>query len=71
MNYWYYRHRRDNGSGGNDSGMGCLVMILLGLFALPLVGIYFMAKGNEDDKIIGTIMLIVGIVIWIMIGVQG
>jgi len=50
--------------------MGCLVMVLLGLFALPFVGLYLVSRGNEDDKVLGTILMIVGTIIWIMIAAQ-
>lgn len=65
--YHNHRHcRHDHG----DSGMGCLVMVLLGLFALPFVGLYLVSRGNEDDKVLGTILMIVGTIIWIMIAAQ-
>lgn len=60
----YHRHR---GSGSDGSSIGCLVMIVLALIAMPLVGIYMLITGKDSSqKIIGTILLIVGIIIWIV-----
>lgn len=64
----HHNHRHCNHSHG-DSGMGCLVMALLGLFALPFVGLYLMTRGNSDDKVLGIILMIVGVVLWIMMAV--
>ena len=60
--------RRRFGRGGLD-GNGCLALIFMAIFALPIIGIYKIATGNEDDKATGTILLIVGIIIWIIMAV--
>ena len=53
----------------NDDGMGCLIMVLLGIFALPLVGLYMMLAGdNGEQRTIGVVLLIVGVIIWIATG---
>ena len=69
MEYKHYHHHHYHGDGqggSDDSGMGCLVMIILGLIAMPLVGLYMMISGQDSSqKTIGTILLIVGIIIWI------
>lgn len=69
MEYKHYHHHHYHGGGqggSDDSGMGCLVMIILGLIAMPLVGLYMMISGKESShKTIGAILLIVGIIIWI------
>ena len=50
-----------------DSGMGCLVALVLGLMAMPLVGLYMLIAGkNAGQKTIGLILTIVGVVLWIM-----
>lgn len=65
-----YRHRHNCNHHGNDSGMGCLVLVILGLMAMPLVGIYMMLCGEDtDQKAIGLILTIVGIILWIMAAV--
>ncbi len=59
----YHRHR---GSSSDDSGMGCLVMIILAMVAMPLVGLYMAFKGKDDgQKVLGVVLTIVGIIIWI------
>ena len=69
MEYKHYHHHHYHGDGqggSDDSGMGCLVMIILGLIAMPLAGLYMMISGQDSSqKTIGTILLIVGIIIWI------
>lgn len=55
----------------NDDGMGCLIMIILGIFALPIVGFYMMVAGdNSEQRAIGVVLLIVGLIFWIAAGVQ-
>lgn len=54
----------------DDSGLGCVVFLLLAIFAMPLVGIYMIAKGDESQKAIGIALTIVGAIIWIYMGVH-
>lgn len=62
----HYHHHHWHSGGSDDSGIGCIVMVVLGLVAMPLVGLYMMAKGTGDsEKVIGAILTIVGIIIWI------
>lgn len=64
--YHHHHHHRHGRGGSEDSRLGCLVMIILALFAMPLVGIYMLISGKDDgQKTIGTILLIVGVIIWI------
>ncbi len=66
MGYRHYHHLHHRRGGSDDSGMGCLVMIILGMVAMPLVGLYMLFKGEDDgQKAIGAILTIVGIIIWI------
>lgn len=61
--YHNHRHcRHDHG----DSGIGCLLMALVGIFAMPFVGLYLALQGNGDEKAIGIFLMVVGIVIWIV-----
>lgn len=54
--------RRNN---NNDSGLGCLIWVILGIFLMPVVGVYKILTGETDeDKGIGVIMLIVGLILW-------
>lgn len=57
------------GRGGSDID-GSLAMIILGLVALPIVGLVMMLNSKtEDNKILGGVLLVVGIVLWIIIGI--
>ena len=58
----YHRHRRRS---SDDSGIGCFAIIILGMIAMPLVGLYMTFKGKDNgQKTIGVILTIVGIIIW-------
>ena len=65
--HYHHHHYHRGGQGSSaDSVIGRLVMIILGLIAMPLVGLYMMISGKESShKTIGAILLIVGIIIWI------
>lgn len=61
--------RRGRGRGGSDID-GSLAMIILGLVALPIVGLVMMLNSKtEDNKVLGGVLLVVGIVLWIIIGI--
>lgn len=54
-----------NDENNSNSGLGCAMLLLAIVFVMPLAGLYFMAAGeNEDDKIIGFILFILGIILW-------
>lgn len=56
---------RHGGGSSDESGIGCLVMIILAWIAMPLVGIYMIiSEKDSSQKTIGVILLIVGIIIW-------
>ena len=57
------------GRGGSDID-GSLAMIILGLIALPIVGLVMMLNSKtEENKVLGGVLLVVGIVLWIIIGI--
>lgn len=61
-------NNRNNDSGG----LGCAVMMIVAVVAMPLVGLYLLAAGKEDaQKILGVALLIVGIIVWIKFGMIG
>lgn len=64
----YYRRCRCNHDG---DGLGCIVMLVLGLLALPLIGLYLMIQGDDESKTVGLLLLIVGIIIWIIMACGG
>ena len=51
---------------GDNAGMGCLVLALLAVFFMPLVGVYMVFEGNDQEKGIGVALTIVGVIVWIM-----
>lgn len=53
---------------GDDTGMGCLAFVFLAVFFMPIVGIYMIFSGNDDEKGIGIALTIVGIIVWAMFG---
>lgn len=59
--------------GGNSGGgiITLLVIIILAIYAMPLVGGYVLVTGkDEGSKVLGGSLLIVGIIIWIVMGVR-
>lgn len=66
-----YRHHRNCNHHGDNSGMGCLVLMVLGIIAMPLVGLYMLLKGEDtDQQAVGLIITIVGFIFWIAVAVQ-
>lgn len=64
-----YNKMARRGRGGSDID-GSLAMIILGLIALPIVGLVMMLNSKtEDNKVLGGVLLVVGIVLWIIIGI--
>ena len=54
------RRRRSD----EDATLGCLVYMLLIIFLMPIVGIYFLCKPSPNAKIVGAVLLIVGLFLW-------
>ena len=51
-------------SRSNDDGMGCLVILVLAVIAMPLVGLYLAFAGESSaQKFLGVALLIVGIIV--------
>lgn len=64
-----YRGGYHGGLGGDIYGL--LAMILIGIVALPLVGGYLLLTGkSEGSKILGGILLIIGLVVWVACGIN-
>lgn len=53
---------RNNDDDANT--MGCAIILVGIVFAMPLVGLYLLTRESEEDKGIGAILLVLGIVIW-------
>lgn len=54
------RYRRCSGLGID----GTLAMVLIGILALPIVGLGMLLKGNSENKALGVVLLVVGLIIW-------
>lgn len=63
----YCRHGRHYHSGGGLWGL--LAIIVIAIYALPIVGVFLMIGGKtNDEKVLGVILTVVGIIIWSIIG---
>lgn len=65
-----------SGNRGNDldSGtLGCLVFAIIGIVALPFVGIYLITtdKGDSRSKAAGWILLVFGLILWAYLASNG
>ena len=56
-----------SGSRGSSDGdiIGCVAILFLCLVAMPIVGLIFLIKGDDDSqKLIGLVLVIVGLILW-------
>lgn len=53
-------NRRDD-----NNGTGCLAIVLLIVFLMPIAGIILLCSESREKKILGAVLLIIGIIIWI------
>jgi len=65
-----HHHHHHHHHHGADTGMGCLVMLVLGLIAMPIVGFFMLFSGDTESKALGLVLLIVGIIIWVAAGIS-
>ena len=62
---------KDNRS-NDSSGLGCVVMLFVAVVAMPLLGVYLISSAEEDgQRVLGVALLIVGIIVWIKMGMAG
>lgn len=60
--------KRYNGGSSDNSDFGCLFAIILGIFALPFIGLIMAIVAEDDnDKGVGIMLLVVGIIGWIFL----
>ena len=52
----------------NDEFPSCVIILMLFIFAMPLVGLYLAITGKGESKGLGVVLLVVGLIIWIAIG---
>lgn len=48
----------------DNNGLGCALMLLGIIVAMPLVGIYLLTQSSDEDKATGAFLLILGVIIW-------
>ena len=51
----------------DDGMMGCLAIVFIGIVAMPLVGVYMLVKGKDEQKGIGLVLTIIGLILWIFV----
>lgn len=59
---------------GNDNGgaMGCALILFFAIVAMPILGLYLAVAGEESEvKLLGIALLIVGIIVWLKVGIGG
>ena len=57
--------------GGGGDLMGLLAVVLIAIFAMPLVGGYVLITGKENgSKLLGGTLLMVGLIIWAVLGLR-
>jgi hypothetical protein len=61
------RGRRSRSS--DDEAIGCLVYAILAVFLMPFFGLAFVLGKDPEKKTLGWVLLVVGIILWIVIGV--
>ena len=59
------RHRKSS-----DSGNAAIALALLAIIAMPIFGIYLLTRNNETDKTWGAILTVLGVILWIVIGIM-
>ena len=61
------RHRKDD----SDNLIFAIVIAVLGLFVMPLFGIYLLSRDNETDKAWGAVLVVFGTALWIAAAIWG
>lgn len=65
------RGRRGGYYGAGGGLIGLLAVMLLAIYAMPFVGAYVLITGkNDSSKLLGGSLLVVGIIIWIAMGIH-
>ena len=59
-----------NRNSGGDSGIGMLVIAILAIVAMPIVGLYFLFREDPSNRVLGVVLLILGVCLWIWLGVN-
>ena len=62
--------RRGRKGSDDDAATGCIVYLILILFFMPIVGLFLICGKDPDKKPLGWVLLIIGIILWIVVGVM-
>ena len=54
----------------DDAAIGCVIYLILIVFFMPIVGFALVCGKNPDKKALGWVLLIIGIILWIVVGVM-
>lgn len=66
-NNFHVDNQRKNHPISNSEGT-CLASAMLIILFMPIVGIYYIFAGDEGEKVIGVLLLFIGIAIWVAYG---
>ena len=61
------RYRRRRGM-GNEDVISLIIGAALVVFLMPFAGLFFLLKKDRSMRWLGWVLLILGIIIWIVIG---
>lgn len=50
-----------------DAALGCVAYCIVGMFFMPLLGLYFLLKGDPQKQPLGVLLLILGLVLWAIV----
>ena len=62
-------HMKQRRKNEDEAALGCVVYALLGLLFMPIVGLFLACGKDPEKRTLGWILLIVGIVLWIVLGI--
>lgn len=70
INYHIYKSiSKNEQNNSNNNGNGCLAMMVLAIFAMPIAGIYLLAAGkSSDQRFLGLALFIVSIIVYAKFG---
>lgn len=53
----------------DEAALGCVVYAIIGMLLMPIVGLFFVCSKDSEKKLLGWILLVVGVVLWIIVGI--
>ena len=59
-------HRRSN----DDAAIGFVAFLIAIVILMPFAGIYFLSKPDPNKKLGGAVLLVLGIIFWIIFGLN-